>query len=92
MSNLLNFLHMKEGSLHWWLQRISAVLMIPLFLWLDFSIYFLLIVILLYHIRAGIETVIEDYVHNESIKIPCYVFLRIFIIYVLKLAAVLFIL
>nr|YP_009317214.1 succinate dehydrogenase subunit 4 [Palpitomonas bilix]YP_009317271.1 succinate dehydrogenase subunit 4 [Palpitomonas bilix]BAV82382.1 succinate dehydrogenase subunit 4 [Palpitomonas bilix]BAV82439.1 succinate dehydrogenase subunit 4 [Palpitomonas bilix] len=90
MSKFLMYLHLKEGSLHWWLQRLSSVFLFVLFLWLDFSVFLLLIVVLLYHIRAGIETLIEDYLHSDSVKIFFFVVLRLLIIYVVKITAIFF--
>jgi len=32
----------KEGASHWWLQRVTAIILIPLSLWFVFSVYVLL--------------------------------------------------
>ena len=83
----------KEGSNHWWWQRLTAVMLIPLSLWFVSSIIWLvtsgakyndlqewmsgpvaaiLMILLLgsmfFHIKLGIQVVIEDYVHNKAIK------------------------
>ncbi len=82
----------KEGVQHWWLQRVTAVAMVPLLLILLtcvlklasgdhaavtsafknplFAILALLsILAIFWHMKLGLQVVIEDYVHTESIKI-----------------------
>lgn len=82
----------KEGVQHWWLQRITAVAMVPLLLILLvcvlklatgdhaavaaafrhplFALLALLsILAVFWHMKLGLQVVIEDYVHTESVKI-----------------------
>jgi succinate dehydrogenase / fumarate reductase membrane anchor subunit len=82
----------KDGTGHWWAQRITAVALIPLGLWFAISVLgmpgadynavrswlaqplnsilmILLIVSVLHHSQLGIQVVVEDYVHNQSLKV-----------------------
>jgi len=82
----------KEGTGHFWYQRLSAVALVPLalvFIGLVISLHgasyaearaalshpFTAIVMALfvvsgvYHMRLGMQVVIEDYVHGEGMKI-----------------------
>lgn len=81
----------KEGTTHWWHQKVTAVAMIPLFvvlivyliglvgkdyeyvryiLSLPFTSLLLLLLIaaLFYHLKLGMQVVIEDYIHTEKTK------------------------
>jgi succinate dehydrogenase membrane anchor subunit len=84
----------KEGTAHWWHQKVTAVALIPLFvialayvislvgadydqvvyiLSLPFTSLILLLLIgtLFYHLKLGMQVVIEDYIPKESTKIVC---------------------
>jgi succinate dehydrogenase / fumarate reductase membrane anchor subunit len=82
----------KEGVHHWWMQRLTAVALVPLVLWfaiaviahtgqdyaavhawlaspLTFGLMVLLVGATFHHAQLGLQVVIEDYVHNEALKI-----------------------
>ena len=82
----------KHGVGDWWMQRVTAVALVPLTLWLVASIVslagadyrtvatwmgspvtaVLLIALLLAgfrHAQLGLRVVVEDYVHNEGVKV-----------------------
>jgi succinate dehydrogenase / fumarate reductase membrane anchor subunit len=82
----------KNGTHHWWMQKVTAVALIPLTIWFvasmvqltssDYEIALMwvayplnaILMILfistgVYHLRLGMQVVIEDYVHVELTKI-----------------------
>lgn len=82
----------KDGTDHWWKQRLTAMINLPLMLWLVISIVALsghdyaqavawlkhpvaatLMVLallnLFYHLRLGLQVVVEDYIHAEGTKV-----------------------
>src|SRR5690606_7426635 len=82
----------KEGVGHWWVQRVTALALIPLAIWFVGSVIalvgadyatvvnwlrspvvaallLLLILATFYHAALGLQVVIEDYVHDEPVKL-----------------------
>ena len=107
----------REGTSQWWLQRLTAIALVPLGIWFIVSMVVLtggsqadvaewlgsrrtavmmslLIVAGLYHLKLGMDVVIEDYVDNQVLKLAAVVLVTftcialgfICIISVLKLA------
>lgn len=87
----------KDGTHHWWMQRLTAIALIPLVVWFVASLLSLigaeramlvewlsnplaaiLLVLFLaagfYHMKLGMQVVIEDYIHTEWRKVAMLVF------------------
>ena len=82
----------KDGTAHWWAQRLTALALVPLTVWFvasvaalagaDHAVFvqwissplvsvlmILLIVATFHHAQLGLQVVVEDYVHNEPLKV-----------------------
>jgi len=82
----------KEGVQHWWVQRVTAVALVPLALIMLVALLklgtadhaavvaafhhpllaivaLLTVLALFWHLRLGLQVVIEDYIHTESTKL-----------------------
>jgi succinate dehydrogenase / fumarate reductase membrane anchor subunit len=93
----------KSGAHHWWLERLTSVSTLVLFIWLLVSLLrmgtidhaavtqwlsspiaavpmLLLIVSTFWHLKLGLQVVIEDYVHEEGSKFFSITLLNFFVI------------
>ena len=82
----------KDGTHHWWLQRVTAIANIPLVIFMVISfvgnpgkshaewvawlkqpfasvLVILFIANFVYHMRLGLQVLVEDYVHDHGTKI-----------------------
>jgi len=89
-----------EGALHWLHERVSGAILVPLMLWLVWSIAGMYgrdyesftmwlsqpvntilmisaVLAVFYHTAMGIQVVIEDYIHNEGVKMVSLVLNRV---------------
>lgn len=77
---------------HWFLQRITAILLISSIFLIGQSAFILWNILLFWHIYIGIEEIVMDYVHNEVIRTSILVLLRILLLLIIKYTFILFIL
>ena len=68
-----------KGFPHWRDQRVTAILLLPLFILFEvyLAILLLMIIVFGYHMYLGISNILEDYVHNQITKNFCLVILRV---------------
>jgi len=100
----------KHGLGDWWWQRLTAIALVPLMLWLVIdlvshlgdshaaivawmqspvvaALWIMSVTALVYHGQLGLQVIIEDYVHTESLKLASLIVLK-FIAVLLALTAV----
>ncbi|HZD26151.1 MAG TPA: succinate dehydrogenase, hydrophobic membrane anchor protein [Alphaproteobacteria bacterium] len=101
----------KDGTGHWWAQRLTAVAMVPLVIWLAVSLaalagaewqrvadwlasplvalpMILFLIAGFWHLKLGLQVVIEDYIHTEWLKIALLL-ANTFVVVILAGAAIL---
>ena len=101
----------KDGTHHWWMQRLTAVALVPLVLIFAIQVIalsaadhaevsatlghpvvagiaILLVITVFYHLRLGLQVVIEDYLHTEWVKLAALLTMKAAFV-VLGLAAAL---
>ncbi|MBX5462919.1 MAG: succinate dehydrogenase, hydrophobic membrane anchor protein [Steroidobacteraceae bacterium] len=89
LGRVLGYGAAKEGVHHWWVQRVTAIALIPLTIWFVVSLLalpsfeyatvarwvatgwtplllVLLIAVMTWHSKLGVQVVIEDYVHSGA--------------------------
>lgn len=82
----------KSGVGHWWVQRLTALALVPLSLWFIFNVLHLLgapheavidwisspwtivlmialVVATFQHAQLGLQVVIEDYIHDDAVRL-----------------------
>ena len=82
----------KAGTHHWWMQKVTAVALIPLTIWFVSSVVYmtqadyevvinwmnspvvailmlLFVVTGVYHLKLGLQVIVEDYIHSEGSKV-----------------------
>jgi succinate dehydrogenase / fumarate reductase membrane anchor subunit len=93
----------RSGAHHWWMERLTSIATLALFVWLIVSLLrlpaldhegvtawlrspiaavpmLLLIVGTFWHLKMGLQVIIEDYVHEEGTKLAVLTLLNFFVI------------
>ncbi len=79
-----------KGSFHWYVQRLTAIVLFLSFSSLIFfystNVFFFapFLIILLFHIEAGVETFIYDYMHDPFSIFVSEVMLDLLVIFSIK--------
>nr|YP_009476647.1 succinate:cytochrome c oxidoreductase subunit 4 [Storeatula sp. CCMP1868]AVM81140.1 succinate:cytochrome c oxidoreductase subunit 4 [Storeatula sp. CCMP1868] len=79
-----------KGSFHWYIQRFSAILLffffIALFLFDVFNIVIglFILILLTFHIEAGLETFIIDYMHTPFSLFISELLVDLFVVFFIK--------
>ena len=99
MTNLLNkfFLriHFLEGLIHWLIQRFTAisilVSLVFVFAFDSLPLFCILGSLLIFHVYAGIQTLIDDYIHDYLFFSLSITYLRVVAVFLFKTLLVIFV-
>lgn len=99
MMNKLNkfFLriHSLDGLIHWLVQRstaITAFFCLSLFIIFDnLTLAVMIGSLFVFHISAGIQTLIDDYIHDDILFLISVTFLRITVLFLSKTLFIIFV-
>lgn len=93
----------KNGTHHWWLQRLTAIALVPLTIWFVITLmsHFgmnraelarwmrspstatpmaLFLITAFWHLKLGLQVVIEDYVHHDGWKLGLVVLMNLLVV------------
>nr|YP_010835033.1 succinate dehydrogenase subunit 4 [Cryptomonas gyropyrenoidosa]WFQ82708.1 succinate dehydrogenase subunit 4 [Cryptomonas gyropyrenoidosa] len=94
INNLFNIFSSLNGSIHWSVQRVSAIVicLLALISFFSHSLYMSTLFLLLItpHVFVGIQTLIEDYIHDTNYSLIIFTSLRLIVIFFFKTINVLF--
>ena len=83
-----------DGLIHWLVQRSTAIIVFfCLFLVLSFDslgVFLVLGSLLIFHISAGIQTLIDDYIHDHVLFLISVAYLRITVLFLFKALFIIF--
>jgi len=89
INNLLYFVYLSDGQIHWVIQRVAAAgilfSMLTFFSFFFFWLFLIIVVFLFFHIFAGIRTLLDDYIHDLNLFLVSNLFLRLSNVYFIKI-------
>lgn len=99
MINILNKLfvnvHFLDGLIHWLTQRFTAIFIILcsffVFTFDSPSVFCIVISLLIFHISAGIQTLIDDYIHDNVLFLLSVTYLRVLVLFLFKTLFIIFV-
>lgn len=88
-------IHSLDGLIHWLVQRFTAISILVcscfVFNFDSLSIFSVLGLLLIFHILAGIQTLVDDYIHDHILFILSVTYLRITALFLFKTLFLIFI-
>lgn len=74
----------RETLVHWLLQRSTAFVLIPIVWIMPLQGFVLINIVLFWHLHIGIEEILADYIHHEVTRNLILMWIRIFILILMK--------
>jgi len=88
-------IHSLDGLIHWLVQRSTAISVLICLAFVSIfdslSIFCVLGSLLIFHISAGIQTLIDDYIHDHVLFLISGTYLRVTVLFLFKTLFLIFI-
>jgi succinate dehydrogenase hydrophobic anchor subunit len=88
-------IHSLDGLIHWLVQRSTAISVLICLafdsIFDSLSIFCVLGSLLIFHISAGIQTLIDDYIHDHVLFLISATYLRVTVLFLFKTLFLIFI-
>jgi hypothetical protein len=88
-------IHSLDGLIHWLVQRSTAISVLICLAFVSIfdslSIFCVLGSLLIFHISAGIQTLIDDYIHDHVLFLISATYLRVTVLFLFKTLFLIFI-
>jgi len=88
-------IHSLDGLIHWLVQRSTAISVLICLAFVSIfdslSIFCVLGSLLIFHIFAGIQTLIDDYIHDHVLFLISATYLRVTVLFLFKTLFLIFI-
>ncbi len=88
-------IHSLDGLIHWLVQRSTAISVLICLAFVSIfdslSIFCVLGSLLIFHISAGIQTLIDDYIHDHVLFLISTTYLRVAVLFLFKTLFLIFI-
>lgn len=95
LNKLFVNIHCLDGLIHWLIQRftaLSVLICLTIVIFFDsLGAFSILGSLLVFHIFAGIQTLIDDYIHDGVLFLISITFLRITALFLFKMLFIIFI-
>ncbi len=94
LNKFFTLVHLSDGLMHWLTQRSTALIIISILSFVTFNndtfLFIFLCLFVVFHVFAGIQTLVNDYIHDHTLFLISLTFLRLCVIFLFKSLYIIF--